>query len=176
MEYLIYRYYHGQHESSFMLLLARHMDVFSLVLDNEVETRRTVLVHVDKYSWRELQSWVSGPDYRGRRRDMVSALACTCKMLQNMVQQYMNPDKLTRLTRTILRSNSDYALWCLQRLELCGGTLEDPLDVSSDQLVRGRKRKREEIESSLLYLDCKVEDSDGYSSSTSLYSSDPDSE
>jgi len=154
MEYIHYRYMHGQQESSLVRLLSSNMDVFSMILENETISRKPVLVYIDKYYWRDFQSWMTGVDYKGRRRGMVSALSCTCKMLQNTVQFYMNPCKLTILTRTILRSNADYKLWCQQRLTIC----ESIVDVPS----KGKKRSREQYDYDNEYLLDYEDDSDSH--------------
>jgi len=145
MEYKVYRDVHGQGLSTFVMV-SDNTDVLTHILDYESESRYPRLVYILNYRWREYPAWQTSYEYRGRRRNMTSSLACTCKLMQNYIQRYMNPNNLTMLTRTILHSNADYALWCKQRSHMLGGIEKDPIDLCRP---RGIKRSRAEYENGL---------------------------
>jgi len=136
MEYKVYRDVHGQGLSTFMML-SDSDDILSRILDIEDERRRPQLVYILNYRWREYPAWQTTYSYRGRRRNMITSLACTCKLMHTYVQRYMNPCGLTMLTRTILHSNADYALWCRQR---------SCLEIGQIDLCRPRGIKRSRLE------------------------------
>lgn len=110
MEYWYFHLASLQLDSPFMAACLENPDILPLILDCEEPRKKTNLEVIYEYTWRSFPAYLS-LFHIGRRTDMVTVLACTCKRMFNLIQAFMNPHGLSSAYRQFLYQKYEEEWW-----------------------------------------------------------------